>query len=97
MAIREDEGAAEGIMEGLQRRGSKVITRDDIAKSLKKYVSRLSKEKLLESYRFATIVECFGQISELMLDMGKKKEGEKLMDTASSINLHQLVSKRRKK
>ena len=92
MAIREEEGASEGIMEGLQRKGSVTITRDDMAKAIKKYVKRLSQEKLLESYRFATIVECFGQISELMLDMGKKEEGYKLMDTASKINNVQLLS-----
>jgi len=61
------------------------ITEKEMKEKLKKYVKRLSAEKLLESYRFATIVECFGQISEVLLDMGKEEEGYELMDTASKI------------
>ena len=64
----------------------------EMKEKIKKYVKRLSAERVLESYRFATIVECFGQVSELMLDMGKKKEGELLMDTATKINNAMLLS-----
>jgi len=62
------------------------ITEKEMKEKLKKYVKRLSAEKLLESYRFATIVECFGQISEVLLSMGKEEEGYELMVTASTIN-----------
>ena len=83
MAIREDE--TEEFMEGLDRKGAKVITRDDMAEKLKKYVKRLSDEKLLESYRFATIVECFGQISEFLREEGYEDASYELMDTANKI------------
>jgi len=83
MAIREDE--TEEFMEGLDRKGAKVITRDDMAEKLKKYVKRLSDEKLLESYRFATIVECFGQISEVLREEGYEDASYELMDTANKI------------
>ena len=83
---------SEGQMTGYPRRGAKTITRDDMAKKLKKYVKRLSGEKLLESYRFATIVECFGQLSEALFSIGKKDEGELLMGTASTINEDKIPS-----
>ena len=68
------------------------ITAKEMKKQLKSYVNRLSVAKLLESYRFATIVECFGQISEILLRLGHTSEGEELMDTASKINNTQLLS-----
>ena len=61
------------------------ITEKEMKVKIKEYVKRLSKEKQLESYRFATIVECFGQISEFMLKEGFEDEGYELMDTASCI------------
>ena len=64
----------------------------EMKEKIKKYVKRLSAEKLLESYRFAIIAEAFGQVSELMLDIGKKKEGELLMDTATKITNAMLLS-----
>ena len=63
-----------------------MLTGKDLEKKLKDYVKRLSGEKLLESYRFATIVECFGQLSEILIMLGYTSEGEKLMDTASLID-----------
>jgi len=57
----------------------------DLEKKLKKYVKRLSAEKLLESYRFATIVECFGQISEVLREEGYEDASYELMDTANKI------------
>jgi len=70
----------------------KTLTGKDLEKKLKEYVKRMSKEKQLESYRFATIVECFGQISEVLLSMGKEREGYELMDIASTINWDKIPS-----